>query len=61
MKYGEGEIKEGLIQQGPAHPLHVLHGTGPDLLHHPRPLVLLQGEADDGLLQLALDLRPLVI
>ena len=52
MKYRQGEIKEPLVEQRPADSLDVLHGTDPDPVQHLGPVLLLQGEADDRLLQL---------
>ena len=56
MKYWQSEIKEFLVDERPPDTVDVLQGAEPELLQYVGPVVLLQGEADHGLVHLRLDL-----
>ena len=45
-------LKEFLVDERPPDSVDVLQGTEPELLQYVDPVVLLQGEADERLLQL---------
>ena len=56
MKYRKSKIKEFLVNERPPDSVDVLQGAEPELLQYVGPVVLLQGEADHGLVHLRLDL-----